>query len=159
VTEGPRAGTVFGERKHEGSLADRAQTYDWALRQSRYAAKVRRRQGGAGSGSNSGLAPMLSSSIRQSGIGGIATAQTVVLGDSQGSEVLETGAQSNEGIPDEGLVPDGEVGSELGESYVDGAKLSKTNVASGENEDEQLDEGGVLGLLAQIYGGRGGLHT
>ena len=49
---------------------------------------------------------------------------------------------------DEGVV------SGLGESYVDGTKRYVGKAA--EEEDESLEDGGVLGLLAQIYGRRDG---
>jgi autophagy-related protein 9 len=97
---------------------------------------------------------MFSSTMQQSGIGGMAMAQTVVLGDSQGSDVLEAVSRRHEAIPEEDLLP--EVGSGLGESYVDGKPI-KANMQAGEDEDEQLNDVGVLGLLAQIYDGRGGL--
>lgn len=88
----------------------------------------------------------------------MSTAQTAVLGDSQGSVVpADTGRTSGaeSGIPPEDLEPDGGVGSGLGESYVDGAKRQR--VFDGEEEDEEgLRDGGVLSLLAQIYGRREG---
>jgi len=151
------ATTVVGEN----SPADRAQMYDRALRPSQYAATTRRRKGaGAGSGSIHGFPTggMLSSSIHQSAIGGIASAQTVVLGDSQGSEVLKPVSRPNECPSDEDAVVEGGVGSGLGGSYVDGAKPSRANFTSTEDEDGPLEDG-VLGLLAQIYGARGGLPT
>jgi len=154
-------------------LADRANEYDRALRQSQYAATTRRRGTGVGSGSvllNNGggvgtgsvMAPggMMASSMYQSaiGAGGMAMAQTAVLGDSQGSITL--GPAPAGPIPDEDLLPDGGVGSGLGESYVDGAGRSKTLLGqqAPDDEDDGLEDGGVLGLLAQIYGGRA-LHA
>jgi autophagy-related protein 9 len=167
------------ERKPEMSLIDRTTPYmyDRALRQSQHAATTRRRHGGAGSGSvlasNNGrdagslLVPggMMASSVYQSGVGGLAMAQTAVLGDSQGSVTLNSEgagvAGRDEAIPDEDLAPDGGVGSALGESYVDGGKRAKTNTQQqgGDEEEDGLEDGGILGLLAQIYGGRGGLHA
>jgi autophagy-related protein 9 len=86
----------------------------------------------------------------------MSTAQTAVLGDSQGSIVAPdtsrtSGTESR--IPPEDLEPDGGVGSGLGESYVDGAK--RPRAFDGDDEDEDgLRDGGVLSLLAQIYGRR-----
>jgi autophagy-related protein 9 len=86
----------------------------------------------------------------------MSTAQTAVLGDSQGSIVAPdvgrtSGAESR--IPLEDLELDGDVGSGLGESYVDGAK--RPRAFDGDEEDEDgLRDGGVLSLLAQIYGRR-----
>ena len=103
----------------------------------------------------SALAPGPSGS---STFGGMSSAQTAVLGDSQGSVVpANTGRTSGteSGIRPEDLEPDGGVGSGLGESYVDGAKRPRT--FDGEEEDEEgLRDGGVLSLLAQIYGRREG---
>jgi len=159
-------GTVLrlGERKQE--LADRAQEYDRALRQSQHAATARRRYP-AGSGgadsivAGSGLvfgAPSggSSSSIWQSGVGGAAMAQTAVLGDSHGSEGLPPPSHGDEDVHDEDLAADGGVGSELGDSYVDG-KRSKayTSQQDDGDEDDGMKDGGVLGLLAQIYGTKG----
>jgi autophagy-related protein 9 len=84
-------------------------------------------------------------------------AQTAVLGDSDGSVAVDGGlllpASDNGEIPDEDLAPDGGVGGGLGGSYVDGGKRAKVNMQ--DDEEEELEDGGVLGLLAQIYGGRG----
>ena len=162
----------FGERKQDMSLIDRTTvyTYDRALRQSQHAATTRRRHpGGGGGGSIPGgrdtgsmlLAPggmKASSLMYQSGVGAMALAQTAVLGDSQGSEALlgtDTGAESREGIVEDDLAQDGAVGSGLGESYVDGGRKQH----AGDEDDEELEDGGVVGLLAQIYGGRGGLRA
>jgi len=56
------------------------------------------------------------------------------------------------------LVEDGGVGSELGESYVDGkvARASGVSGGSQQHDSDRLEDGGMLGLLAQVYGGRGG---
>lgn len=56
--------------------------------------------------------------------------------------------------PDD-LVEDGGVGSELGGSYVDG-KVARASRLSQPHESDRLEDGGMLGLLAQVYGGRGG---
>jgi len=66
-------------------------------------------------------------------------------------------AQAQE-ISSEDLAADGGVGSNLGESYVDGnAKASKALESQQESitEEDELEDAGVLGLLAQIYATRG----
>lgn len=154
--ENTMTGTILrlGERKQE--LADRAQEYDRALRQSQHAAATRRRHpAGSASvmaGSGSGGA---SSSIWHSGVGGIGMAQTAVLGDSHGSEGLPPPPPNDPLSQDEDLAEGADVGSELGDSYVDGkqAKVSASQHEGGDDE-EGLEDGGVLGLLAQIYGAK-----
>jgi autophagy-related protein 9 len=56
---------------------------------------------------------------------------------------------------EEDISADGGVGSSLGESYVDGGRQAVARDAEAEEEDG-LEDGGVLGLLAQIYGRREG---
>ncbi|KAJ7286140.1 putative transmembrane protein [Mycena rebaudengoi] len=147
---------VQPERKADGSLGERAQEYDRALRQSQHVAATRRR-GLAGSVLGmSAIAGPSASSI----FGGLSTAQTAVLGDSQGSvQPVRTSAAQGHGdnIMEEDISADGGVGSALGESYVDGGRQA---LARGEpqvvEEEDGLEDGGVLGLLAQIYGRREG---
>lgn len=163
-------GTILrlGERKRE--LADRAQEYDRALRQSQHAAARRRHAGNSGTGSNmtgsNGSATGLAaggagSSIWKSDTGEIAMAQTAVLGDSHGSiglvpPVDEPLSHGDEDIHHDDLASDGGVGSELGDSYVDGKRLKTyTSPQDYVEEDEGIEDGGVLGLLAQIYGTKG----
>lgn len=138
--------------------AEKAVEYDKALRLSRL-------RGGAsmlGQSRYPGGVPS-SSSLFQSGFGAGAMAQTAVLGDSHGStfsvpqhpQQQQTGIQQSV-IPEEDLMADGGVGSMLGESYVDGRRpgagvLPEVGQSQRE-EDEALEDGGVLGLLAQIYG-------
>ena len=167
--ENTLTGTVLRLRERKQELADRAQEYDRALRQSQHLATARKRYpaGGAGSivaGSGSVMAAPgggSSSSIWQSGVGGIALAQTAVLGDSHGSEGLPLPpSNDDEDVHEEDLAVDGGVGSELGDSYVDG-KWSKA-YASQQNdgdEDDGMKDGSVLGLLAQIYGTKAGACT
>ncbi|KAF7322476.1 hypothetical protein HMN09_00026000 [Mycena chlorophos] len=104
------------------------------------------------------------------GAGGMALAQTAVLGDSQASIIPpSTPTQSsahrrgaNSDIKKEDLSPDGGVGSGLGESYVDGTGAGPAPSASAGHVDPDEEDGfvedggGVLGLLAQIYGRRDG---
>jgi autophagy-related protein 9 len=157
--ESTMTGTVLlGEKKSE--LADRAQEYDRALLQSQNAAAARRRLHGGGSvvigGAASGLGGNAgaSSSMLQSGVAGLATAQTAVLGDSQGS-ISHPAQEKSTDIPEEDLGPDGVVGSDLGDSYVDGNAKRVKVYGPEEEEEEGMEDGGVLGLLAQIYGGKG----
>ncbi|KAG5645076.1 hypothetical protein DXG03_007166 [Asterophora parasitica] len=149
------------DTKPEGTLAEKAQVYDRALRQSQYAASTRRR-GGPGS-SAMGASALGASAIGPSassvfGVGGYATAQTAVLGDSQGSvlspPVVPASTSQSAQMPVQDLDLEGDVGSGLGESYVDGARRSRTYV--GDEEEEELADGGMLGLLAQIYGRKEG---
>ncbi|PFH54263.1 hypothetical protein AMATHDRAFT_135335 [Amanita thiersii Skay4041] len=142
------------------SLAEKAQEYDHALRQSQVAALSRRRTGvGAGSTMGMSTAGPSGSSI----FGGQSIARTVALGDSQGSVAVEqtskVGREAAVGmgnsIPLEELAPDGGVGSGLGGSYVDGgAKRSRT--FDEEDQDERMEDAGIIGLLAQIYGRKEG---
>ena len=139
--------------------AEKAVEYDRALRMSRM------RSAGAGIGAGSVLGQSRypsSSSLFQSGLGGNAIAQTAILGDSHGSAFPSpqppTAIQQSV-IPEEDLMADGGVGSTLGESYVDGRRpgagvpLDGDDVGKSQREeDEAMEDGGVLGLLAQIYG-------
>jgi autophagy-related protein 9 len=92
----------------------------------------------------------------------LSTAQTAILGDSHGSDYVGRDqavvdlASAGKGIPEDDLAPDGGVGSGLGESYVDGARRSKPYGRNSEEEEEDIEDGGVLGLLGQIYGRREG---
>ncbi|KAJ7905849.1 putative transmembrane protein [Mycena olivaceomarginata] len=135
-------------------LGERAQEYDRALKQSQHAAARRRGPAGSVLGM-SAIAGPSSSSI----FGGMSTAQTAILGDSQESvPVAHTTATSAQGhgdnIMEEDRSPDGGVGSGLGESYVDGKQaVARADI---EEEDDGLEDGGVLGLLAEIYGRREG---
>jgi autophagy-related protein 9 len=146
-------GTVVGDRKPDP--AERSRDYDRALRASQM---VRSRFQSHG--------PPGASSMYQSGIGGMSMAQTAVLGDSQGSadtgrgrvpDVVSTltGAAVSAGATTVELEADGGVESELGESYVDGVVKRPKPFGisqSQQEEEEELEDGGVLGLLAQIYG-------
>ncbi|KAF7338046.1 Autophagy-related protein 9 [Mycena venus] len=111
-------------------LGERAQEYDRALRQSQHAATRRRGPAGSVLGM-SAIAGPSSSSI----FGGLSTAQTAVLGDSQGSvQVGRTTAtvtpqRHGDNIMEEDRSPDGGVDSNLGESYVDGKQpVARTDV-------------------------------
>ena len=94
------------------------------------------------------LPPPTSSS--SAGAGGVPVASGVSSSDS-GSGIRDIGADSQ-----------GEVRSALGESYVDGARrhprggVSARSMQEEEDEDGLGADGGVLGLLAQIYNGTSG---
>lgn len=160
-------------------LTEKAQEYDRALRQSQMAATRRR---GVGMGGNSIMSMSTltaaqhnpSSSSIFGPYGGLAMAQTTVLGDSQGSmhpgqvnQPQTSSSSQNQGqgasggngntknILNEDITPDGGVGSGLGESYVDGGNR-ELGYQLDEDEDDGAVDGGVLDLLAQIYGRREG---
>jgi len=147
------SGTVHftGERKADVLLADEGQEYDRALRRSQHAAVTRRRAPGSSNVGHSTLTPGPSASFV---FGGSSTAQTAVLGDSQGSVRMTTTGHSAKGpsIPPEDVAEDGSLGSGLGGSYVDGGKQVKPYGDAGDEDEDGLEDGGVLGLLAQIYG-------
>lgn len=140
-------------------LTEHAQEYDRALRQSQHLA-FRRKPGGGSvliggggvAGSTAWQSPMAASSLGSQGIG---MAQTAVLGDSQGSVLPPPALPS---IRNEDRAADGGVDSTLGDSYVDGNANGTKPYESqqeGVNDDEELEDGGVLGLLAQIYTAKG----
>jgi autophagy-related protein 9 len=133
--------------EHKNDPAERSKDYDRALRASQM---VRSRfQPGA-------------ASLYQSGMAGMSMAQTAVLGDSEGGGNQRRDAASPPvvapavlAVPRVELGADGVVDSELGESYVDGVvrRPKPYGVSqSQQEEEEELEDGGVLGLLAQIYG-------
>lgn len=96
----------------------------------------------------------------QLGTAGMSMAQTAVLGDSQGSiaPVPVSVPVHEQAIPEEDLDLDGGVGSMLGESYVDGKRPTAGlrsgggEGARGEDGEDDIEDGGVLALLGQIYG-------
>ncbi|KAH8827329.1 putative transmembrane protein [Flagelloscypha sp. PMI_526] len=144
------------ERRADGSIHDRGQEYDRALLQSQHAA-MRRRMG------MSGMLGM--STLNANGavggssmFGGMDTAQTAILGDSQGSTALAPSSSKgkNRRVEEEAeppMIPD-EDG--LGESYVDGARRSRPVQDEHVEDEEDMEDGGVIGLLAQIYGRKEG---
>ena len=120
--------------------------------------------GGSGFGAGAAASTMLgqSTSVFQSGM---VVAQSVALGDSDGSIALQPPAQVQtttiQSVSGELAVDsEGDVRSALGESYVDGARRhARGGVGRSmrEEEEEELGaDGGVLGLLAQIYNGTAG---
>jgi autophagy-related protein 9 len=112
--------------------------------------------------------------VQQSVMVGMDMAQTAILGDSEGTTTLPSKdkekpdldprpfdgkdkgkATRGRGDGEEEGVEEGISG--LGESYVDGAAkrpklLGLSHTQQQEEDEELLADGGVLGLLAQIYG-------
>ena len=140
-------------------------TVDMALRESRLSTTLSRRRGLGGSVMGLGMSGMLGvgaagPALAPSVFGDLSTAPSAVLGDSQGSMKLNaasTGVSRTRKEPrglSEEMATDEGVVSGLGESYVDGTKRYVGKAA--EEEEESLEDGGVLGLLAQIYGRRDG---
>jgi len=147
---------------HFASDPPQESSADTALRESRLSTTASRRRGLGGSVMGmsgmlgAGAGPALAASV----FGDLSTAPSAVLGDSQGSMKLSatsTGVSRTSKDPkrlSEEIAADEGVVSGLGESYVDGTKRYVGKAA--EEEEESLEDGGVLGLLAQIYGRRDG---
>lgn len=153
----------------ERRLTERAQEYDRALRESQSAAKRRRAPSvraaaTTGEPSSSRMqAPAPTITVQQSAT---ATGSEVPLGEStnpfpadeqHSSQVqASTDVFSSNPVSDE-LTRNGEVHSELGESYADG-KVTRDRpsaiLPASQREDDQIEDGGMLGLLAEIYGTR-----
>jgi autophagy-related protein 9 len=165
-----------------GRTADRGWEYERALHESQTAA-VRRRVGaigaGLGFGATSTMLGQSTGTVYQSGM-----AQSVALGDSDGSVALTTPQQqqnppssssaTSSSAKNATLMPipsgsgelvadsEGDVRSALGGSYVDGARRHPRITGIGRSIQEEEEEeglgadGGVLGLLAQIYTGTAG---
>ncbi|VDC03011.1 unnamed protein product [Peniophora sp. CBMAI 1063] len=127
---------------------DRAQEYEHALMQSQ--ALARRRGGGLGASSVFMGPPR---DMAASGMYTSAMAQTAVLGDSgtlpEVNSPSTATASPRRGAPAELAVDELE-----GEgSYVDGAQRKSVSQDIDDAEEEELRDGGVIGLLAQIYSG------
>ena len=137
---------------------------DMALRESRLSTTLSRRRGLGGSVMGMGMSGMLGvgagPSLAPSVFGDLSTAPSAVLGDSQGSMKLNAAStgvsrtRKDPKGPSEEMATDEGVVSGLGESYVDGTKRYVGKAV--EDEEETLEDDGVLGLLAQIYGRRDG---
>lgn len=159
-------GSVLFAGERAPDLPERAREYDHALRQSQTAA-ARRRRAGPGPGAGVGGSALLGAAsvmVNQhaaadaSAVFHPGMAQTAVLGDSAGSDTLPRAPAARD-IRPEDVTPDEGVGSGLGESYVDGRRAAADGgvsvTQSLQEEEEGLEDGGVLGLLAQIYGTKG----
>ena len=87
--------------------------------------------------------------------GGMSTAQTAVLGDSQGSIAPPQRTPKSDDIAPK-AIPEDELNAEggLGGTYVDGGRSRPMDIVA--EEDDNIEDGGVLRLLAQIYGRRDG---
>ncbi len=166
------------------TATDRTREYERALHESQTAA-VRRRGaaalgvGGVGFDTASTMLGQSTGTVYQSGM-----AQSVSLGDSDGSVAVanlqppappsySSSSSAAVGVPmpsgvsgsasgELGADSQGDVRSTLGESYVDGARRHPRGGLGGRSIQEEDDEdglgadGGVLGLLAQIYSGTSG---
>ena len=147
---------------HFANETPQESSVDVALRESRLSTTLSRRRGLGGSvmGMSGMLGAGAGPALAPSVFGDLSTAPSAVLGDSQGSENLiaaSTGVSRTRKEPrgpSEELAADEGVVSGLGESYVDGTKRYIGKAV--EEEEESLEDGGVLGLLAQIYGRRDG---
>jgi autophagy-related protein 9 len=170
-------------RPTTATTTDRTREYERALHESQTAA-VRRRGGsafgvgGVGFGTASAMLGQSTGTVYQSGM-----AQSVSLGDSDGSVALADlqppppipSSSAVEGLPvpsggigsgsgELGADLQGDVRSALGESYVDGSArrhprgggVGARSMQEEEDEDGLGADGGVLGLLAQIYSGTSG---
>lgn len=157
----------------------RVREYERALHESQTAAVRRRGVGvGVGFGTTSTMLGQSTGTMYRSGM-----AQSVSLGDSDGSVALAnfqpppahpSSSSAAAGVPaasgvsgsgsgELGADSQGEVRSALGESYVDGARRhsrggvsARSSMQEEEDEDRLGADGGVLGLLAQIYSGTSG---
>lgn len=163
---------IHGDDASEGKTpVEKAQEYDRALKQSQNIADARR-GGTAGNRGAMGGSMLLSGSSANAPAASIYTAQrahdlakTVVLEDSDGhpalsQKVLETQKESERGEGSE-LIGGSESGLG-GSEYVDGARRERIGYGDGhdggfdvDGEEFLEEDGGVLGLLAQIYGRRG----
>jgi autophagy-related protein 9 len=157
-----------GSALHKSTLAERSELYERALAQSMANANARARRGIAGN---------LQVNAANSGVGRRPLVQTQGgNGHMQREESGHVDPDLKEiGVEDD-RAEDGGIGSELGDSYVDDVKLRGGRVVMGtgqpfdaaardrirglessktreeeEEEAEELANGGVLGLLAQIY--------
>jgi autophagy-related protein 9 len=174
-----RAGDNQTPRPNLSVPTDRTLEYERALHESQTAAVRRRAGGGVSVGFGTTMSTMLGQStgtVYQSGM-----AQSVALGDSDGSVAHLAALQHPLPTPGTSVAPmpmpmpsgsgsgngelaadsEGEVRSALGESYVDGGRrhvrgVSARSMQEEEEEDGLGADGGVLGLLAQIYSGTAG---
>ncbi|KAG8994151.1 autophagy protein atg9 [Tulasnella sp. JGI-2019a] len=124
---------VPGMSLHEARLAEKAATYERALQRSVSASLARKRSIGA-----------------QHGVGESVTAAGRF---KEGAGMSVTSEQGDDMQSlDAGPIAGGEIESELGDSYVHGVRTRGPREEDYlEEGDEELDGGGVMGLLTQIY--------
>ena len=151
------------------TLVEKAQEYDWALKQSQNVAGARR--GGMAEGGGAiGGSMLLGGYSVNAPAASVYTAQrahdlakTVVLEDLDAPPPLPQRASGTEKESEGGegseLIGESELG---GSDYVDGARRERMGYGDGQDGGIDIDgeefleeDGGVLGLLAQIYGRRG----
>ncbi|KAL5529329.1 hypothetical protein ACEPAG_5314 [Sanghuangporus baumii] len=163
----------------EQRLAERAQEYDRALRQSQDAALRRRGHLGRVDATSGETATGAGPSHTQTPTINVSTSDSTMTvhakGESDNAGLAESTInpfpsdshhrEERSMSPEDALrsqvdTREGEVQSELGESYVDGkiqrgrASLSSPDSTIAREEDRPVEDGGMLGLLAQIYGTR-----
>ena len=128
----PTARRSHSHNRFDGSevRVNRAQDYDRILQQSTAKAAAKRRP--------------------------TATSRTLLQDTTQSADQTPVQSVSIPAVRHEDRTPDGGVGSELGDSYVDEISMRKAGktflpVNSERQEDGELRDAGILGLLAQIY--------
>ncbi|KAI0032191.1 autophagy protein Apg9-domain-containing protein [Vararia minispora EC-137] len=138
---------------NDEQLAARAREYERALAESQSAAVTRRR--GTLGVSSMFIGQQRTPDDMQASVFQSAMARTAVLGDS--GTTLPPAASESEIVPEDRAADDG-IADGLEGSYVDGAARRGRGAPPGQSmqeEEEELADGGVLGLLAQIYSGPG----
>lgn len=136
-----------GQASTTGRQANPVEDYEKALKQSQTLAR-RRQSGLASTVFGSALGPQHSTGASSIWAGGASLAQTAILGDSAGS-IAPPAAASQPRVPSPS--PPGIEEDE----YVDGRAPKGDDDVDPQDayiEEEEADDGGVLGLLAQIYG-------
>jgi autophagy-related protein 9 len=130
--------------------AQRQRGYGAALAQSQALARRRRPDPTAAAGPEAAVGPAgLEQSAMFASALGPGLARTVVLpGEMTAPAPAPVPAPVR--IPAADRTPDEGIGSALGESYADGADAPVPAL----DEDDGLADGGVLGMLAQVYGTR-----
>lgn len=134
--QGQGQASVTGLSLHEIRLAEKAATYERALQRSISASLARKRAGGVGVG-----------------VGPVNNAEGSIVSPL----VEERPSSARDGLGGGGASSDheydvaGEIESELGDSYVHGVRTRGPREEDYLEEGDELDGGGVMGLLTQIY--------